>query len=238
MKAQLYRRCDWPMYLQTRGRTVRRFPLPLRASGNGLTSTFGSEAKARILKKLEADVAYPAYDLNGQLVDDIEELCQSAGSTGPGRIMSLGQGEWEVFQVPHIVNSTKPLGARFAPILYRLEGQNIFSHVKYNLGPLGEGWLSASGTASTTKDAMSIMFDKFWVDVGADALRRKLADPEAGQSEAGAAIMNSKDKLVTSIGCLAFIPQFANFPVYYVDEDITVFCFTVLSSTIAARKVA
>lgn len=59
--------------------------------------------------------------------------------------MSLGQGEWEVFQVPHIVNSTKPLGARFAPILYRLEGEKIFSHVKYNLGPFGEGWLSASG---------------------------------------------------------------------------------------------
>lgn len=64
--------------------------------------------------------------------------------------MSLGQGEWEVFQVPHIVNSTKPLGARFAPILYRLEGKNIYSHVKYNLGPLGEGWLSASGSPHTS----------------------------------------------------------------------------------------
>lgn len=103
----------------------------------------------QILEKLRQGDKNPAYDLNGQLVADIDLMCQSAESTGPGRIMSLGQGEWEVFQVPHIVNSTKPFGARFSPILYRLEGHNIYSHVKYSLGPLGEGWLSASGLPPT-----------------------------------------------------------------------------------------
>ena len=94
----------------------------------------------------------------------------------------------------------------------------------------------SAGTASTTKDAMSIIFDKFWVDVGANSLRRKLADPEEGEPEAGAAQMDSNDKLVSSMGRLAFIPQFANFPVYYVDEDMTGMHATVHLSPLATSQ--
>lgn len=69
---------------------------------------------------------------------------------------------------------------------------------------------------------MDINFDKFWVDVGADSLRRKLFDPEGEDAaEAGSQPMNSNDQLVSSVGRLAFFPQFATFPVYYVDEDMT-----------------
>lgn len=79
---------------------------------------------------------------------------------------------------------------------------------------------ASAGTATTAKDSMDIVFDKFWVDVGADSLRRKLYDPEV-EAEAGAEPMNSNDQRVSAVGRLAFFPQFATFPVYYVDEDMT-----------------
>ncbi len=50
-------------------------------------------------------------------------------------------------------------------------------------------------------------------------------------------IATSVDEIIGSAGRAAFFPQFAVFPIYYLDDDLTVFEFTPLSSKISARRV-
>lgn len=86
------------------------------------------------------------YDLNAQLKPAVADLIERNPSTKPGpESFVFGQGEWRVFHAPHIVQLSGALGARFDPIVYRLDGQKIVSNVRYKHPLLGSGWLSASG---------------------------------------------------------------------------------------------
>lgn len=78
-----------------------------------------------------------------------------------------------------------------------------------------------------TDKSMDIVFDKFWVDQGADNLRKSIDDP---------ALRDRGDHLVTAVGRLGFIRPLAVFPVLYMDEDMAVFRFPPLASNIAITK--
>jgi hypothetical protein len=79
-----------------------------------------------------------------------------------------------------------------------------------------------------TNKSMDILFDKFWVDRGAETLRRSIDNP---------ASRTSWDDLVTTVGRLGFIRPLAVFPVLYMDDDMAVFRFPPLASNIAMTKV-
>ena len=99
----------------------------------------------QILEELELSTD-PFYTLNETLKGDIQELIASNPSETPGPAsLTLGQGQWQVFHAPHIVNLSSSFGARFDPILYRLDGNKLYSNVRYSHPVLGSGWLSASG---------------------------------------------------------------------------------------------
>lgn len=78
--------------------------------------------------------------------------------------------------------------------------------------------------------SLEISFERFWVDVGAENLRSET--PAASSSQF------SVDSLIGAAGRTAFFPQFAVFPVLYVDSDFAVFNFPPLNSNIAVRRVS
>jgi hypothetical protein len=63
---------------------------------------------------------------------------------------------------------------------------------------------------------VELHFDKFWVDLGHENLRPD-APPASKSSEAHWGL---GDKTITALGKAAFFPQFAVFPVRYLDDDI------------------
>ncbi|KAF5842800.1 hypothetical protein DUNSADRAFT_5172 [Dunaliella salina] len=82
--------------------------------------------------------------------------------------------------------------------------------------------------------SVEIRFDRFWVDFG-EGLREDVL-PEGSQEGSGY-LATTIDQVVGSIGRAAFFPQFAVFPIHYLDDDMTVFEFTPLSSKISAQRV-
>ena len=103
-------------------------------------------ARLQIVKLLDSNSESSFYDLNSELKPAVAELIENNPSTKPGPdSFVFGQGEWRVCHAPHIVQLSSALGARFDPIVYRLDGQNIVSNVRYTHPLLGSGWLSASG---------------------------------------------------------------------------------------------
>eukprot|EP00850_Spirogloea_muscicola_P024700 SM001327S27067 [mRNA] locus=s1327:1006:1681:- [translate_table: standard] len=119
------------------------------------------------------------------------------------------------------------LGARFDPIRYTLTGTHIASNVKYSSQLLGDGWLSASGDFEADGlDAVRVLFDSFWWDIGRDDLK---PDPQ-GQGSWQQTSLNN-------LGRALFFPQLSTFPVLYLDQDLVVFNFPPLSTNIAAHRV-
>ena len=57
---------------------------------------------------------------------------------------------------------SKVLGAKFSPIIYKLQGDKLTSNVKYSHPLLGMGWLSAGGSlARKYDDTVEVKFDRF-----------------------------------------------------------------------------
>jgi hypothetical protein len=107
------------------------------------------------------------------------------------------------------------------------------SNVRFSNPLLGSGWLSASGSLTAIGDrpeCVRVTFDRFWVDRG-DNLRATL--PANGGGGGG-----GLEPLIESVGRAFFFPQLSVFPVLYLDQDLSVFQFTPLSSNIAVRRVA
>lgn len=82
---------------------------------------------------------------------------------------------------------------------------------------------------------LQLNFDRFWVDLGASSLRPSL---EGGGDAPQSSSTTPLDGFVGALGRAAFLPQFAVFPVLYVDDQLAVFQFPPLKSNIAVRKVA
>ena len=118
----------------------------------------------QILKLIESTQGSSFYELNDRLKPLVSELVQEPASQPLGtQSLSLGQGEWTVFFAPHIVAGASAVGAKFDPILYRLDGNKIVSNVRYQLPLLGSGWLSAAGTplsaATIARDPCAMFFN-------------------------------------------------------------------------------
>eukprot|EP00897_Mesotaenium_endlicherianum_P004742 jgi/Mesen1/4296/ME000022S03585 len=182
----------------------------LTADVRGPSTLYSSEA---IRKRLDAAVS---------------ELIESNTTEQPGKASpKLGQGTWEVFYAPHISRMSSVMGVQFDPIRYVLEGDVISSNVQYSAPLLGSGWLSAAGAFKPAGDeAVEVLFNSFWWDVGAQSLQPSPQLP-------GSAVQRA----INALGRASFFPQLAVFPVLYVDSEYAVFQFTPLHSNIAVRRV-
>ena len=99
----------------------------------------------QVLQALQASND-PFYALNEQLKPQVLALIAANPSAAPGPdTMTLGQGTWRVFHAPHLERLSSAVGARVEPIRYTLDGDRLFSNVRYSHPLLGAGWLSASG---------------------------------------------------------------------------------------------
>lgn len=87
----------------------------------------------------------PMYDLSDALKQQMTLPLDVTFSDLKGHVQQVGQGEWQVFHAPHLVGLSRFFGATINPVRYRLEGDAIYSNVKYEHPLLGSGWLSASG---------------------------------------------------------------------------------------------
>jgi hypothetical protein len=63
----------------------------------------------------------------------------------------------QVFHAPHLVGLSSRFGATVNPIVYKLDGNNIYSNVKYYHPAIGTGWLSASGACQNTAGSKSLI---------------------------------------------------------------------------------
>ncbi|GMI19021.1 hypothetical protein TeGR_g11517, partial [Tetraparma gracilis] len=129
-------------------------------------------------------------------------------------------------------------GHAFDPILYELSPSppsSIVSNVRY-AGPLGSGWLSASGEYSFTADRSTILFRDFWWVPETGLFARSPPPPSsrpgAGPGDPRAAF----PRLVRSLGRLGFRPEFGTFPIKSLAADEVRFEFEPLGSVITARK--
>ncbi|KAK9823596.1 hypothetical protein WJX72_004114 [[Myrmecia] bisecta] len=182
------------------------------ASQPGSGGLANEEAKAQVLRLLAQGRSN--YNQGPDLGPAVDRLIATNPTPSPGvATMTLGQGTWEVFYAPHIARLSAALGTRFEPLRYILRGDAIYSNVRYTSPLLGTGWLSASGSFSTKDaDTVTLNFDRFWVDRGSKPLRPELPDESARW-----------DAVVGALGRLSFLPQFAVFPVLYLDDDLAVF---------------
>jgi len=198
-----------------------------------LLRLYGIYYASQVLNILDlAENPLSAYE-SGITKEQIADLVASSSNVvqAADQFFSLGQGTWEVFYAPHIVNLSKPVGVRFSPIRYSLVGDAISSNVRYDLtlfGRVFRGWLSASGTMASHHQGESVKleFTQFWVDQD-DNLRPNL-------TEASSSLV---DRIITAMGRPAFIPPLAIFPVLYLDQDLCVFKFPPLSTEIAVRRI-
>jgi hypothetical protein len=138
-------------------------------------------------------------------------------------------GRWVVQHAPHIAAGGSFLRTKFVPEYHFHSDGKTSSYVSYNSAIFGKGWLNADGVYSPADGgkAVTIEFERFWVDVGTEL--PSLEPPaEGSQSLAAAAIQN--------LGAAGFIKQFSYFPITYLDEDLCVFKFPPLRTQIAARR--
>ena len=129
----------------------------------------------------------------------------------------------------------RPTGIRFEPVKYSLDGNHIWSNVKFK-APFGiTGWLSAAGTlvARPDGDSVEVVFSEFWIDYGENSLRPDVT--QAGGQ--GGKEKGPLDSVITQMGRMGFFPALSVYPVLYLDEDLCVFKFVPLDSTIACRRV-
>ena len=126
---------------------------------------------------------------------------------------------------------SNPVGVNFKPVRYVIKGNQIRSDVQF-AGPGGiSGWLCSAGVVRASRDdAVEIVFDSFWTAENGGAPRD---NPVAKD------VANAGDRIVNSIGRLAFLSSFAVFPVYFFDRQagICIFEFPPLNSYIAAKLV-
>ncbi|CAL5222887.1 g5315 [Coccomyxa viridis] len=207
---------------------------PEASSSTSLVSQ-KSAAKLQVEHLVQQSGGSP-YRVTEEMASAMKALIAENPTDEPGKqTLAMGQGTWEVFYAPHIASLSSTLGTKFQPIRYILESGSIASNVFYSSSIIQEGWLSSSGTLlAKDPNTVEVSFDKFWVDFGSTKLRPTLAEGDAKTGAAGVF-----DSAVQTIGRAAFFPQFALFPVRYLDSDMAVFTFPPLrDSLIAVRKVS
>lgn len=98
-----------------------------------------------ILREYKGDS--PMYDLNDKLKEQMSLPLDVTFSDLKSQVAKVGDGTWRVFHAPHLVGLSRLFFSTVNPVQYRLEGQNIYSNVKFIHPLLGTMWLSASGAA-------------------------------------------------------------------------------------------
>jgi len=202
-------------------------------SSDGQLVTSGRSKVLELLKEGEN-----TYTNTPEMKAAVLEMEAQNPTINPAQRINSGamHGTWKVFHAPHISNMSRYLfNTKFEPIIYRLGPNNsIISNVKFS-SSLGNGWLSAAGTIHCIYDAsVELRFERFWVDLG-EGLREDVVTQ--GSQKGSGYIATAVDQVIGSIGRAAFFPQFAVFPIHYLDDELTVFEFTPLSSKISARRV-
>ena len=142
------------------------------------------------------------------------------------------KGLWRVSYAPHIQAIERLSGTRF-DVYYALEDGLMESYVRFESRLLGKafarGHLCASGSyGSLSDDETSITWKRVWCDLNKFAL---------GPSTADEINKHLSPKFVQTLGILAFVQSVSRFPVFYLDNDVVMFEFSLLGTKIVAAKV-
>ena len=214
---------------------------PVRTIARASSSSSSTLTVADALNSLARHASTPGvtlYDVDDDIQLCIDILIEDGSVSGGIENAVRGDGEWQVFCAPHIVNLAGPVGVRFAPLQYVIDGGKIRSDVRHG-GIVPDGWLSASGKVSATvpymldgreRPACRIDFDTFWIGASSDDKSSPRDDPN---TSGDAKVV---DKAINAIGKVGFLEGIATFPVLFYDADagVVVFQFPPLKSNIAA----
>mmetsp|Transcript_20562 Transcript_20562/g.33311 ORF Transcript_20562/g.33311 Transcript_20562/m.33311 type:complete len:283 (-) Transcript_20562:46-894(-) len=173
------------------------------------------------------------YKVTQEVTEAVSVMVASKSLEGGSMEAVLGasDGVWEVFHAPHMARMSSPLGVSFKPVRYVIKGNQLRTDVHFS-GPGGVGgWLCSAGVVRASRDdAVEIVFDSFWMAEEGGAPR---------DNPVSADVARAGDRVVNSIGRLAFLSSLAVFPVHFFDSDagICVFEFPPLNSYIATKLV-
>ena len=208
-----------------------------RASSSSASTLTVADALATLTRHASTP-GVTLYDVDDDIQLCIDILIEDGSVSGGIENAVRGDGEWQVFCAPHIVNLAGPVGVRFAPLRYVIDSGNIRSDVRHG-GIVPDGWLSASGKVSATtpyeldgreRPACRIDFDTFWIGAQSGDKSSPRDDPNASDEA------NVVDKVINAVGKVGFLEGIATFPVLFYDHDagVVVFQFPPLKSNIAA----
>ncbi|KAJ1457029.1 hypothetical protein M885DRAFT_516075 [Pelagophyceae sp. CCMP2097] len=192
-----------------------------------------SEKRAALKARFLGDVGGGAANGLKDIDSTLDSLAELNPTPQPGAAAGFGafaQGNWRVAHAPHIAKISKLALTSFPTIEYQLgpcgeAGGAITAHVQYDSKLVGTGWLSTRGTYGSKGDDVSfISWDEAWWNPGADS-------PTASASE------GFLSPVVSFLGNLGFVDEFARFPVSFLDEDLVVFTFPLSNTRIAAVRV-
>lgn len=141
-------------------------------------------------------------------------------------------GLWRVSYAPHIQTFERVSGTMF-DVYYALEDGAMESYVRFESKFLGNavalGHLCASGSYGSLSDSeTSITWRRVWCDLNSFA---------SGPSAADELSKHVSPKIVQSLGILVFIESVSRFPVFYLDNDLVMFEFSLLGTKIIAAKI-
>jgi hypothetical protein len=142
------------------------------------------------------------------------------------------KGLWRVSYAPHIRTLEKVLFTSF-DVFYALDNASLESYVKFKTRLFGidlfQGHLCASGTyGSLNENETTITWDQVWCDFNTF---------EQGPSKSNEISIHFLPQIVQPLGKLAFIKSVSKFPVFYLDNSLIVFEFSLLGTKIVAYKV-
>eukprot|EP00873_Tetraselmis_striata_P021237 jgi/Tetstr1/441501/TSEL_029732.t1 len=164
----------------------------------------------------------------------VEALLAGSEAGAPAsQALELGNGQWEVFYMPHIKTIAGPLGLQVQPLRYTVQGgKTLQTDVRMGIGPGLSMWLSSTGGVRPEEGdaAVRLSMTEFWLSPPG-ATPRPVSDRDDNATG---------DVLVNWLSRAGFVEEFSLFPVLFFDADagICVFSFPPLRSKIAAVRVS
>lgn len=165
--------------------------------------------------------------LNDAVVEELQKLNPTSNPGAASSFERYAKGLWNVVYAPHITSIESILGVEFE-VFYILDGKGqAISNVKFQHKPLRiDGWLNVKGSyGSIDNDRCTVQWDRVWCDF------EKQSPSKFDEVE-----KHWLPDLVQAIGTALFVDGVSRFPVYYVDDTVCIFEFSMLGTKIVAKK--
>lgn len=172
--------------------------------------------------------------------DSIDSLLDQICALAPKTQSSLNDlGMWQICYAPHILALQSLLFTSFK-VYYNFSGlDQLESNVFYSSNIFGQGWLNTKGRFTIENSSLpeietqkrenvcSITWYNIWWDVNTE---------EHGPSGSDEREQHILSDAIQSIGRIAFIEKFSQFPIQHWDTDLAFFKFPLTSTRIAACR--